>query len=65
MTYSQAQQTLIEDLLEEIRLANQEVDAFSSEEAVEPVFVKNLQNVQGDERDVIIRMGRMPSGVWR
>jgi hypothetical protein len=30
------------------------VDAFFSEEAPEPVFVKNLENVQGDERDVIL-----------
>jgi very-short-patch-repair endonuclease len=54
VTFSQAQQTLIEDLLEEIRRADPKVDAFFSEEASEPVFVKNLENVQGDERDVIL-----------
>lgn len=54
VTFSQAQQTLIDNLLEEVRLTEPEVDAFFSEEADEPVFVKNLENVQGDERDVIL-----------
>jgi len=54
VTFSQAQQTLIENLLEEVRRTDPEVDAFFSEEANEPVFVKNLENVQGDERDVIL-----------
>jgi very-short-patch-repair endonuclease len=54
VTFSQAQQILIDDLLEEVRRMDPEVDAFFSEEAPEPVFVKNLENVQGDERDAIL-----------
>lgn len=54
VTFSQAQQILIEDLLEEARRKDPKVDAFFAEEALEPVFVKNLENVQGDERDVIL-----------
>ena len=54
VTFSQAQQTLIENLMEEVRRERSDVDYFFSEEAAEPVFVKNLENVQGDERDVIL-----------
>jgi very-short-patch-repair endonuclease len=54
VTFSQAQQTLIENLLEEIRREDHKIDTYFSEEAREPVFVKNLENVQGDERDVIL-----------
>ena len=54
VTFSLAQQRLIEDLLEKARLEDPEIDAHFSEERVEPVFVKNLENVQGDERDVIL-----------
>lgn len=54
VTFSQAQQTLIEDLLENERRKDPEVDAFFAEDVPEPVFVKNLENVQGDERDVIL-----------
>jgi very-short-patch-repair endonuclease len=54
VTFSQAQQNLIEDLLETARQEDPEIDRFFSEDALEPVFVKNLENVQGDERDVIL-----------
>ena len=54
VTFSQAQQTLIEDLLEKARRDDPEIDTFFGEEVSEPVFVKNLENVQGDERDVIL-----------
>lgn len=54
VTFSQAQQTLIENRLEEVRSKDPEVDSYFSEDAFEPVFVKNLENVQGDERDVIL-----------
>ncbi len=53
VTFSQAQQVLIEDLLDRARVEHPEIEpAFVS--AAEPVFVKNLENVQGDERDVIL-----------
>ena len=54
VTFSQAQQTLVLDKLDEARREHPEIERFFGEEAEEPVFVKNLENVQGDERDVII-----------
>lgn len=54
VTFSQAQQTLIEDLLDEARRADSVLDEALLREDDEEVFVKNLENVQGDERDVIL-----------
>jgi len=54
VTFSLSQQLLVEDLLEEARRANPDIEPFFSTDALEPVFVKNLENVQGDERDVIL-----------
>lgn len=54
VTFSEAQQTLIEDLLDAARAENPELDPHFAEDKEEPVFVKNLENVQGDERDVIL-----------
>ncbi|MBF0500584.1 MAG: DUF3320 domain-containing protein [Candidatus Riflebacteria bacterium] len=54
VTFNQPQQMLIEDLLEEARAVHPEVEPWFGERAPEPVFVKNLENVQGDERDVIV-----------
>jgi len=57
VTFSQAQQSLIENLLDEARSKYPEIEAhFGDEPPIEgePVFVKNLENVQGDERDVIM-----------
>ena len=53
MTFNLAQQSLIEDLLDAKRREKPEIEPFFTNEA-EPVFVKNLENVQGDERDVIL-----------
>lgn len=57
VTFSQAQQQLVENLLDEERRKNPEIENhFGDEPPVEgeSVFVKNLENVQGDERDVIL-----------
>ena len=54
VTFSQAQQVLIEDLLDNARAQDASLDGAFAEEESEPVFVKNLENVQGDERDVIL-----------
>ncbi|MBF0544737.1 MAG: DUF3320 domain-containing protein [Candidatus Riflebacteria bacterium] len=54
VTFNQPQQNLIEDLLEDARNEYPEINIFFSEKVSEPVFVKNLENVQGDERDVMI-----------
>ena len=53
VAFSKAQQNLIEDILENDLSAYPELEniAYNSEE---PVFVKNLENVQGDERDIIL-----------
>lgn len=53
VTFSQSQQTLVEDLLELERSKHPEIERHFAN-AHEPVFVKNLENVQGDERDVML-----------
>jgi len=54
VTFSQAQQSLIEDLIDQERLNQPELEPYFSADHPEPVFVKNLETVQGDERDVIL-----------
>ncbi|MEZ5015184.1 MAG: DUF3320 domain-containing protein [Chitinophagales bacterium] len=53
VTFSSVQQNLVEDLLNEAYAKDASLErwAFESEE---PLFIKNLENVQGDERDVIL-----------
>ncbi len=53
VTFNQTQQNLVEDLLEVARARHPEIEPFFGN-VEEPVFVKNLENVQGDERDVIL-----------
>jgi len=55
VTFNAEQQKLIEDLLDQERAADPSLDRFWQKlETPEPVFVKNLENVQGDEREVIV-----------
>lgn len=55
VTFNSEQQTLIENLLDKARRDNPKIEwAFLSEQVTEPVFVKNIETVQGDERDVIL-----------
>lgn len=55
VTFNSEQQSLIENLLDEARSRNPQIEwAFSTESTLEPMFVKNLETVQGDERDVIL-----------
>lgn len=55
VTFNSEQQTLIEDLLDKERSTNPGIEwAFAQEGRTEPVFVKNLETVQGDERHVIM-----------
>jgi very-short-patch-repair endonuclease len=59
---SRAQADLIERLLDERRILERDVDVWFDEETPEPFFVKNLENVQGDERDhMIISIGYGPT----
>ena len=53
VTFNISQQTLIEDLLQEEFSKNVDFDKWANSEG-ERLFVKNLENVQGDERDVIL-----------
>ena len=53
VTFSVVQQHLIEDLLEEAFRKEPELELVNQKSA-EPIFIKNLENVQGDERDVIL-----------
>lgn len=52
-TFSVAQRQAILKELELLRRANPDVEDFFSGASHEPFFVKNLENIQGDERDVI------------
>lgn len=52
VTFSSSQQHLIEDLLDRERSKEPGLDRFFTND--QPVFVKNLENVQGDERDVML-----------
>lgn len=53
-TFSIAQMQAIIDRLELLRRENHDVESFFASHPAEPFFVKNLESVQGDERDVII-----------
>lgn len=53
LTFSINQQNLIDDLLTEACGSDPTLDQWVLE-SEEPVFIKNLENVQGDERDVIL-----------
>ena len=52
--FSMVQMQAIRDHLEHLRREDPACEAFFAAEAPEPFFVKNLENVQGDERDVIL-----------
>ncbi|MEO8121429.1 MAG: DUF3320 domain-containing protein, partial [Rhodoferax sp.] len=53
VTFNQPQQALIETYLDAKRRSNQALDRAIAARSLEPLFIKNLENVQGDERDVI------------
>jgi very-short-patch-repair endonuclease len=53
VTFNSEQQGLIEDLLDEERRRDPGLESYFSEVELEPVFVKNLESVQGDERDIM------------
>jgi len=53
VTFSSVQQILIEDMLNEAFKQRPDLEELATE-SLEPVFIKNLENVQGDERDIIL-----------
>ena len=66
VAFSTAQMQAIQNALEIKRRKNPETESFFRNHPHEPFFVKNLENVQGDERDVIfisIGYGRIEGGV--
>ncbi|MBQ7324110.1 MAG: DUF4011 domain-containing protein [Clostridia bacterium] len=54
IAFSQKQQTAIEEAIIAFRRGSPQYEWFFDENKEEPFFVKNLENVQGDERDTII-----------
>lgn len=53
VTFNVSQQNLVDDLFEEARGQDPELEKWY-QESEEPLFIKKLENVQGDERDVIL-----------
>lgn len=65
IAFSTSQMQAIQNALEIKRRKNPESESFFRNHSDEPFFVKNLENVQGDERDVIfisIGYGRIEDG---
>lgn len=65
IAFSESQQSIIEEEILKFRLENPRHEPFFDENSEEPFFVKNLENVQGDERDTIIFSvcyGKNPQG---
>ncbi|MCG9969939.1 DUF4011 domain-containing protein [Pelotomaculum terephthalicicum JT] len=54
VTFSGAQQQAVETAIRQFRLQNQEFENYFNEDKEDAFFIKNLENVQGDERDTII-----------
>lgn len=52
-TFNMRQQIAIQDELEQCRRADPSIEPFFDRGKNEPFMVKNLENIQGDERDVI------------
>lgn len=65
-TFSVRQRRAILDQVEHLRREHSETESFFHAHPTEPFFVKNLENVQGDERDVMfisVGYGRNANGV--
>ncbi|OON70843.1 DUF3320 domain-containing protein [Hymenobacter sp. CRA2] len=54
VAFSTVQRQAIQDALEVLRRQHPETEAFFAAHRHEPFFIKNLENVQGDERDVML-----------
>ena len=53
VTFSMPQQNLVDDMLMDAYRSDPELETLANEQ-YEPILIKNLENVQGDERDVIM-----------
>lgn len=54
ITFNAAQEALINRLLDAKRLKSYQLDCAILDSLVEPLLIKNLENVQGNERDIIL-----------
>ncbi len=54
IAFSEKQQGVIQREVDNFRIENPQFESFFESDTDEPFFVKNLENVQGDERDTII-----------
>jgi very-short-patch-repair endonuclease len=54
ITFNSQQQSLILDHFDRLRREDDRLEWFFSDDREEPVIVKNLENIQGDQRDVIL-----------
>ena len=54
VTFSEAQQNAVDAAIRQMRLSCSAYERFFDDGVEEPFFIKNLENVQGDERDTII-----------
>lgn len=66
-TFSSRQRMAIQDEVELLRRLNPDTEEFFHAHPGEPFFIKNLENVQGDERDVImisVGYGRNANGTF-
>lgn len=54
IAFGEVQQQAIDTAIRKMRMENQMFEPFFNEDKEEPFFVKNLENVQGDERDTIV-----------
>ncbi len=54
ITFNSQQQGLILDFLDDLRRRRGDLEWFFEDDREEPVIVKNLENIQGDERDVML-----------
>jgi len=65
ITFNSQQQSLVQDLFDDAQRKTPEIEWFFNDARIEPTIVKNLENVQGDERDVMlfsIAFGPDPAG---
>ncbi len=53
ITMNMAQQDLVENLLDQERREAPDLEWYFSDDRIEPLIVKNLENIQGDQRDLI------------
>ena len=53
VTFSSVQQEMIDDLLQDFFARHKDLEKINLE-SKEPIIVKNLENIQGDERDIIL-----------